>query len=167
MGKQISIIILALALVKASYAQTDNISGLRLDEQYRVLCIINYPNKAPVATVNLIIDPKDVDSLFIVPRNQSAEICKFMKVSSIWVVRPSLLVPLLTLGDVFHRFYIRPEDQHLPVRIDDWIIDNPETLIIDLNEIVSVVIVKKDGVDSVIDIVTQHPFTIRKVHKKP
>jgi hypothetical protein len=167
MRKQILLIILALALIKASYGQTDSISGLRLDEQHKVLCIINYPNKAPVATVNLIIDPKDVDSLFIVPPDQSAEICKFMKVSYVLVIRPSLLVPLLTLGDVFQRYYIRSEDQHLPVRIDDWITDNPETLIIDLNEIVSVVVVKKDGVDSVIDIVTQHPFTLRKLHKKP
>jgi len=167
MRKQILLIILAITLIKASYGQTDSISGLRLDEKHKVLCIINYPNKAPVATVNLIIDPQDVDSLFIVSPDQSAEICKLMKVSIIVVIRPSLLVPLLTLGDVFQRFYIKPEDQRLPVRIDDWITDNPETVIIDLNEIVSVEVVKKDGIGSFINIVTQHPFTIRKAHKKP
>jgi hypothetical protein len=93
---------------------------------------------------------------FLSPGN-SEQICKIMKVAQVWVVKPALHTIFLDLNKIFNIYNIKRKNQHLPIRIDNWIIDEPETLMIDKSEILGVKIIYSSKY-KLIDIKTRHPI---------
>lgn len=134
-----------------------NTTGFKLSPKERILYIVTYPGKSPVATENLIINSSDIDSLYILPFSKSDDICRIMNIGQVWVVKPRLFLTFFNIIDVFNRYNIDKSRQHLPIRVDNWDIDAPETLIIEESEIIGVKIFH-DTNDKFISIETRHPL---------
>jgi hypothetical protein len=140
-----------------AYGQTDSLGGLKLNRKYKILFIVISPGKNAIATENLFIKPAAVDSLDFLSPGNSEQICKIMKVAQVWVVKPALHTIFLDLNKIFNIYNIKRKNQHLPIRIDNWIIDEPETLMIDKSEILGVKIIYSSKY-KLIDIKTRHPI---------
>ena len=89
-----------------------------------------------------------------------------MRVSGIWVIRPKAGIVFYRLTDIFNYYNVDRENQNLPVRIDNWIVENPESIVVEKSEIVFVGVNRNpEGIDF-INITTQHPLVANKRDKR-
>lgn len=156
------LLLLLFALTHLCYGQADKLQGDTLNPKQKILFILTRDGKASIATENLIIDAKDIDSLYEIPLNRSVEVRKAMKVNSILVVVPHLFTSLLTLNDIFIQYKVKEENQHLPVRIDNWVRENPESIIIEKSELLEVKIITYKEKPYFINIITRQPLVLDK-----
>ena len=139
-----------------------NLRGDTLDDKFKILYIIKGLGTVPKVTENFIFDTGNVDSVSNIPNGRTVEIRKELKVSIIVILSTKIDVKFLTLNEIFNTYKIPEEDQKLPIRIDNWIVENPETIIADQSEIVFVGVNKNPEGINFINITTHHPLIINK-----
>jgi hypothetical protein len=133
------------------------------DGPIKALYILKPYNKPPIATENLIISAIDIDSLTDITI-QSRELSKLLKITLVFVLKPRQDIVFYSLDQLLSLYHITRQDQNLIIKVDNYNIDYPETLLADENEILNVEIDKSTEFPF-INIKTRHPY-IKPKHSK-
>jgi hypothetical protein len=94
---------------------------------FKYLYIVEFSDRTPIATENSFIYP---DSFDVVPKSQSSAICKLLKIDDIVILKVGPKTEVLTLNGLFNRYKIPAQYRNWPVRVDDEIVNDPETMLI-------------------------------------
>jgi hypothetical protein len=160
MKSKIWILSIFLTATHLCWGQANKGRNDTLSNPIKILYILTLPNKPPIATENVIVAPVHIDTLYDIT-NKSIELSRILGVSHVWVLRPRYHTQFFSLNQILNLYQFNKEDQTLPIRIDNWVVDYPETILAEENEIVNVEIVN-NRISNFIDIKTRHPFIKRK-----
>jgi len=163
MKRKIFILPVFLIIANMTYGQFSNSQVDTTRNPNKILYVLILPNKPPVATENVILAPVDIDTLYDIT-NVSMKLSGLLRVSNVWVLRLSAYAQLFSLNQILNLFDIKKEDQNLPVRIDDLIVDYPETILAEEREIIKIEIVNNKD-NPFINIKTRNPGRSRKRSK--
>ena len=109
---------------------------------FKYLYIVQFSDRPPVATENVFIDPLKIENIDRLPDVQCSAICQLLKIDGVVVFKMRPDTKVLTLNEVFNIYKIPAKYRTLSVRIDDEMINDPETTLISLNEIGRIQILK-------------------------
>src|SRR6185312_5093552 len=146
-------------------AQHRNLSSDTLLHRIKVMYILNFPDKMPVMTENAVVDPQKVEGMDNLLDSGSVNIANLLHVSLISVLKIKRGTRLLTLNEVFNSYSIPPQCRSWPIKLDDEVIDYPETLFISQNQIDNVIVVKQ-GKNRFVRIILKGYLEIKKEKKK-
>ena len=94
------------------------------------LYIIDFHDRPPISSINAFTDPSERDTIYKLPRLQSQEVCRLLKVDGILYVKLKLGTKLLTLNKIFSLYNIQAKFRKFRIKINDMEVSNPETLLI-------------------------------------
>jgi hypothetical protein len=118
--------------------------------------IIKIGHNTLKTTENMIISLDDVDSATSIPYGKSVAVCKELGVSIIAIIYPKPGIKFISLKEIFKLFHLASIYDDLPIRIDNDKIKNPETIEAEESEIFTVKVVKQQGSNSYLNIITKH-----------
>jgi len=151
MIRKIFVLIIFLATSYLCSAKAANVIQDSV-KKYKKFYIVEQEGKEPIATRYLFLDPKKIADLSSVSDASNAELSKLLKVDFVITVKFDPGTKLLTLNELLKIYQIKLADWSLPVKVDDEIIDSPQTMLIAQNQ-VSKVLVKKGKTTAYIQIV--------------
>ena len=136
MNRKIYLTLVFLAIVNLCFCQN---SG-KGKTNFKFLYVVSFQNKPPVTTGNAFIAPSGIDSMYASPRYQ--DIYGLFKADQIAHIRVKPAAELLTLNKLLNIYGIGEKYRKVAVKLDDDILDHPETILISKSQIEKVKLIK-------------------------
>jgi len=142
MPRKIYLVGTFLMILTLCYAKTNQTSNDTVRTKFKILSIVRFHDKPPIATANAFIDELRIASREDVPSALSLEICHLLKVDGVIVLKLLPKTKVLTLNEVFDIYKIQTINRKLIIKVDETVLDYPETLLVSQNQIEKVEIIK-------------------------
>lgn len=110
------------------------------DTTYRLkdLYIVKFPDKAPTLTLNCFISWAEAANVEVLPDAETKTVCKQLDVDHVLVFTVESRAQIVTLNQIFVSYKIPLSYQNLQVKVNDKVIQHPETILISKSQIESV-----------------------------
>lgn len=128
-----------------------NCQGQSAMNKPSVLYIVHQDNKV-IKTTDLIINPNDIQTLNVLPRNDSSTNQGKVKEDVVMAVFPKPNIKLLDFKMLLDNFNVDKMQRNLPVKIDGSDVDNPPNII---STVEAVYKIDVDESNHYIDIITK------------
>jgi hypothetical protein len=159
-GQKTLIVISLLLGINRGFSQS-NSNDISYKKNVQFMYIISLNNTPPIVTRNAYLSPSEKDTSYVLPSSINRELCKLLKVDRFIFIKMKSSAKVLTLSQVFDAFKISNSNRKLKVKVNDDLLDNPETLLISCKEI-GVVNVVRNSKLSYVHIIEKDYFENKK-----